>query len=100
MHRDMWTGDHRDGLANKLVRFCEANCFPNYKGSAVQTPTVTLYINGENLITGVLNSAKVDWSGPIGLDGFYLELKLILDITEVSKEALNFNTVKAKGLIG
>lgn len=99
MHRDMWTGDHRDGLANKLVRYCESNCFPDYNGSAVNAPTVTLYMNGENLITGVLNSVKVDWSGPLGLDGFYLELKLTLDITEVSKEPLNYNTVKAKGLI-
>ena len=99
MHRDMWTGDHRDGLANKLIRYCEANCFPDYNGSAVIPPTVTLYINGENLITGVLNSVKLDWSGPLGLDGFYLELKLTLDITEVSKEPLNYNSVKSKGLI-
>lgn len=100
MHRDMWTGDHRDGLANKLIRYCEANCFPEYNGSAVNVPTVTLYVNGESLITGVLNSVKVDWSGPLGLDGFYLELKLTLDITEVSKTPLNYTTVKAKGLIG
>lgn len=100
MHRDMWTGDHRDGLANKLIRYCEANCFPDYNGSAVNAPLVTLYMNGENLITGVLNSVKVEWSGPLGLDGFYLEFKLALDITEVSKEPLNYNTVKRKGLIG
>lgn len=100
MHRDMWTGDHRDGLANKLIRYCEANCFPDYNGSAVNAPLVTLYMNGENLITGVLNSVKVDWSGPLGLDGFYLEFKLTLDITEVSKEPLNYTSVRNKGLIG
>ncbi len=26
-HRDMWTGDHRDGMANKLIRGCQANCY-------------------------------------------------------------------------
>lgn len=99
MHRDMWTGDHRDGLANELVRFCEANCFPNYAGSSVIAPKVTLYINGDNLITGVMTSCKADWSGPLGLDGYYLELKLTLDITEVSPEPLNYQTVLNKGLI-
>jgi len=98
MHRDMWSGDHRDGLANKLVRFCEANCFPEYQGSAVITPTVTLYLNGNNLITGVMTSCKADWGGPIGLDGHWLELTLSLEITEVSPEALNYNTVMNKGL--
>lgn len=99
MHRDMWTGDHRDGLANKLVRFCEANCFPRYEGSAVYTSRVSLYINGKNLITGILTSCKADWSGPIGLDGFYLELTLSLEITEVSAYPLNYDTVMNKGLI-
>ena len=98
MHRDMWSGDHRDGLANQLVRFCEANCFPRYQGSAVITPTVTLYINGNNLITGVMTSCKTDWSGPLGLDGHWLELKLTLEITEVSPEPLNYDTVMHKGL--
>ena len=36
-HRDMWTGDHRDGKANELVRFCMANCYPEYNGSAVNS---------------------------------------------------------------
>ena len=99
MHRDMWTGDHRDGLANELVRFCEANCFPEYAGSSVIAPKVTLYLNGDNLITGVMTSCKVDWSGPLGLDGFYLVLKLTLEITEVSPEPLDYQTVYNKGLI-
>jgi len=99
MHRDMWTGDHRDGLANALVRFCEANCFPEYSGSAVNVPTVTLLLNGEKLISGIMNSCKVDWSGPLGLDGFYLELKLTLEITEISDAPLNYTTVMQKGLI-
>ena len=99
MHRDMWTGDHRDGRANKLVRFCEANCFPRYSGSSVIAPTVTLYLNGDNLITGVMTSCKVDWSGPLGLDGFYLVLKLTIEITEVSPDALSYDTISKKGLI-
>lgn len=99
MHRDMWTGDHRDGLANELVRFCEANCFPDYAGSSVIAPKVTLYLNGDNLITGVMTSCKADWSGPLGLDEFYLELKLTLEITEVAPEPLNYQTVFNKGLI-
>lgn len=99
MHRDMWSGDHRDGLANELVRFCEANCFPRYQGSTVRVPKVTLYLNGNNLITGILNSCKVDWSGPLGLDGFYLNLKLTLDIVQVSPEPLNYDTVAHKGLM-
>lgn len=99
MHRDMWTGDHRDGLANKLIRFCEANCFPDYNGSAVNVPRVTLFINSKNLITGVMTSCKVDWEGPIGLDGWWLECTLHLEITEASPVALNYTTVLNKGLI-
>lgn len=99
MHRDMWTGDHRDGLANKLIRYCEANCFPDYNGSAVNVSTVTLYLNGQNLITGVMNSCKVDWKPPFGLDGHYLEFTLTIEITEVSKTTLNYTTVKNKGLV-
>lgn len=98
MHRDMWSGDHRDGCANDLIRFCEANCFPSYDGAMVNTPTVTLYLNGNSHITGVLTSCKVDWDGPIGLDGFYLHFTLTLEITEVSKQPLNYNTVRTKGL--
>ncbi len=99
-HRDMWTGDHRDGGANKLIRFCEANCYPKYTGSAVHTATVTLYIKGKALITGVLTEVQTEWSGPLGLDGWYLECKLTLNITEVSPQALNYDVVKNKPLIG
>lgn len=99
-HRDMWTGDHRDGCANDLIRGCEANCYPQYNGSLVNVPIVTIYIHGTRLITGVMTSCKPHWSGPIGLDGFYLMCKLSITITEVSPEALNFDTVRSKGLIG
>lgn len=99
-HRDMWTGDHRDGKANELIRACEANCYPEYKGSAVYTSTVTFYVGGSPLITGVLTDVNVDWSGPIGLDDWYLECKLSISITEVSDEPLNFYSVKSKPLIG
>jgi hypothetical protein len=99
MHRDMWTGNHADGCANDLIRACEANCYPEYNGSTVNAPKVTLYINGVNHITGILNSCKVDWGGPIGNDGFYLEVTLTLDITEISPKPLNYSTVRSKGLI-
>lgn len=100
MHRDMWTGDHRDGKCNELIRFCEANCYPEYKGSAVNTSTVTLYIAGKELITGVLTDVSTTWDGPIGLDGWYLHCKLRLDITEVSTHPLNYSSVRSKDIIG
>lgn len=98
-HRDMWTGDHRDGKANELIRACQANCFPEYDGSLVNVSTVTLYIHGRNLITGVMTSCKPSWDKPIGLDGFYLMCELSISITEVSPEALNYSSVKSKELI-
>lgn len=98
-HRDMWTGDHRDGNANALIRACQANCFPEYNGSLVNVPIVTLYIHGDNFITGVMTDCKVRWEGPIGLDGYYLKCTLSFTIEEVSPEPLNYTTVKNKGLI-
>lgn len=99
-HRDMWTGDHTDGKANELIRFCEANCYPEYLGSAVNTSLVTLYISGVSHITGILTSVSPKWSGPLGSDGWYLVCELELSITEVSQTALDYATVKKKGLIG
>lgn len=99
MHRDMWTGDHRDGKCNQLIRFCEACCYPEYNGSAVNTTRVTLYIKGQPLISGILHRADTAWSGPIGLDGFYLECELTLEISEISDTPLSYQTVKQKGLI-
>lgn len=98
-HRDMWTGDHRDGYANKLIRSCQANCYPRYDGSLVNTALVTMYIHDQNYITGIMTDCKVQWKGPIGLDGFYLECTLSLTIREVSPQELNYTTVKNKGLI-
>lgn len=100
MHRDMWTGDHRDGKCNELIRFCEANCYPEYSGSLVNTSLVTLYIKGKALITGVMTEVSTSWDGPIGLDGYYLHCVLQISITEVSQQALNYSTVKNKSLIG
>ena len=99
LHRDMWNGDHTQGGANKLIRFCMANCYPEYVGSAVNTSTVTLYVKGQSLISGILTDVSVDWDGPIGRDGWYLHFKLTLNITEVSTQPLNFNTVRNKPLI-
>lgn len=100
MHRDMWTGDHRDGKCAELVRFCQANCYPMFKGAAVQTAIVTLYIAGKPLISGIMTSVKTKYEGPIGLDDFPLVCTLDITITEVSQEALNYTKVAEKGLIG
>ena len=97
-HRDIW-GDHRDGNANNLIRGCKANCFPDYNGALVNAPLVTLYIHGENFITGIMTDCKVSWDKPIGLDGFYLKCDLSLTIREVSQEKLNYTTVRNKRLI-
>lgn len=100
LHRDFWTGDHTDGNAERLIRFCEANCYPEYNGSSVIAPTVSMYINGSNIITGVMTETHTDWKGPIGTDGFYLEFNLSFTIVEVSPVVLNYSTVMKKGLIG
>lgn len=100
MHRDMWSGDHRDGKCQELVRFCQAQCYPRYRGAAVIVPTVTIYIEGQTYIQGVMTSVKPHWEGPIGLDGWYLVCHLELSITEVSQVPLNYDTVMNGGLIG
>ena len=99
-HRDMWTGDHRDGKANQLIRYCQAQCYPDYRGSAVVAPTVSLYVAGNRLISGIVTSVNTSWTGPIGLDGWYLECTLDLSITEIATEPLNYNVVRNKPLIG
>lgn len=99
-HRDMWSGDHRDGKANELIRFCKANCYPEYNGSAVNTSTVSLYIDGVNHVTGIITKVEDRWSGPIGQDGFYLYCELTIDITEVSTTPLSYQSEMSKGLIG
>lgn len=100
MHRDMWSGNHLDGQANKLIRFCEANTFPRYSGSAVLAPRVRLYIDGSLFISGTLISTNTTWSGPLGQDNWYLEFELTLSIQEVAETALNIDVVKDLGLIG
>lgn len=100
LHRDLWTGDRNDGNANKLIRYCESNCFPDYSGSAVNMPQVSLYISGRNYITGVMTSCEVNWTGPLAPDGFYLEFTLTFTIIEVSPSRLNYKTMRQKGLIG
>lgn len=100
MHRDMWTGDHSDGKCNELIRTCEAQCYAKYQGSSVQTPIVSLYIAGKELITGIMLSTKTSWSGPILNDGWYAEVTLSISITEVSRYALSYDVIKSKGVIG
>lgn len=100
-HRDMWTGDHGDGKANELIRFCMANCYPEYNGSAVNSSLVTLYMNGQTLIRGILTDVNVTWDGPLGCrDNFYLVCKLQLSIVEVSDKPLNYWSIMNKPLIG
>ena len=99
-HRDMWSGDHRDGKANELIRFCQAHCYPKYTGSAVNVGLVSLLVAGSVLIRGVITNVDTTWDGPLGLDGWYLHCKLVLNITEVSNDALNFDVVKNKSVIG
>ena len=99
MHRDMWTGDHRDGKCNDLLRFCEANCYARYSGASVITPIVTFYIKGRAYISGIMTEAKPHFYGPIGLDNFPLAVDLSISITEVSKTPLSFDAIRKKGLI-
>ena len=100
LHRDMWSGDHNDGKANELQRFCKACCYARYDGSTVLSDIVSLYIHGQNLITGIMTSFEVNWSGPILDDGYYAVMEISIGITEVSKSALNFDSVRSQPLIG
>jgi len=100
LHRDMWTGNHLDGNANRLIRFCESNTFPDYQGSAVLAPFIRFYIDGSLFISGVLTGTNVSWTGPLGQDNWYLEFTLTLNIQEVSETALNIKSVRNFGLKG
>lgn len=100
LHRDMWSADHNDGLANDLIRFCEAQCYPRFSGSAVIPPMVTLYIHGSPFITGIMTDQSTKWFGPILDDGWYGAFTLSLTITEVSSQALNYDVVRSFPLIG
>lgn len=100
LHRDMWNGDHNDGSANNLIRFCEAQLYPRYNGSAVITSTVTLYIHGRPYISGFISDVSVNWTGPILDDGFYGAFDLSLSFTEIASQALNYDTIRNFPLIG
>lgn len=100
LHRDMWSGDHVDGKANELIRFCESCCYPEYNGAAVYTDIVTLYVNGQTLISGIVTDVSVKWSGPLLSDGWYAAFSLELTITEVSPYPLTNSSVRQKSLIG
>lgn len=99
-HRDMWTGDHRDGKANELIRFCEANCYPEYNGSAVNTSIVTLYIHGTAFIRGIMTGVGTHFEGPYGLDGMPLYCELTLTITEVASSPLSYSSVRNMNIVG
>lgn len=100
LHRDMWSGNHLDGKANELIRFCEANTFPRYTGSTVDASRFSVYIDGSLFISGVLTQTRVNWTGPIGLDGWYLEFEITLSLQEVAPTSLSIDTVRNFGLIG
>lgn len=100
LHRDMWSGDHTDGKANDLIRFCQANCYPEFNGSAVNVSQVTLYIVGQTYISGILTDVTVKWDGPILSDGWYAHFELELSFTEISPQALTYTSVRNMPLIG
>lgn len=99
-HRQMWTGNEEDGKANELIRFCEACLYPEYQGSAVNTSSVRLYVEGNVLISGIMTDVVVNWDGPIGRDGWYLECTMELTITEVAEQRLSHDVIKNFKLIG
>ena len=100
LHRQMWTGNEKDGKANELIRFIQASVYPKYSGSTVNTDACTLYVKGYPYVTGIVSNVDVEWSGPIGSDGLYLEVNLSVAFTEVATRALNYNVVKSLPLIG
>lgn len=100
IHRDMWSGDHNDGKANELIRFCQACNYPEYNGSAVYSDIVTLYIHGSSYISGIMTDCSVKWDGPILDDGWYAHFVIDFTITEISQIALNNSSVRSKPLIG
>lgn len=100
VHRDMWTGDHRDGKCNQLIRFLQSQCYPKYSGSLVDTSIVKLYVKGNVLISGIMQDVKDSWAGPIGLDGWYLECTITVTITEVAESLINHDTQLQKPVIG
>lgn len=100
-HRHMWSGTTSDGMANKLIRFCQSCLYPQYNGSAVNTPTVTLYVHGDVLIHGVMTSVNDSWSGPLLEDGWYAMCNLEIEITEISEFPLSYDSVRnIKSIIG
>lgn len=100
LHRQMWTGDETDGQANHMIRFIQASTYPQYQGSSVNSDISTLYIKGSPFIRGIVTGVDVEWTGPIGSDGFYLEFNLTINFIEVSNKALNYDVMKSMPLIG
>lgn len=100
LHRQMWTGDETDGKANDMIRFIQASTYAKYNGSLVNNDLCTLYIKGLPYIRGIVTGVEVEWTGPIGQDGFYLEFNLSITFVEVSSRELNYETVKSLPLIG
>lgn len=94
MHRDMWSGNHLDGRCFDLVSFCKAQCYPDYNGAAVSSANNVMYIAGKSDLAGFVTNVQEEWGGPLGQDGWYLELTLKVSMTEVSKSPLNYTSVR------
>lgn len=100
LHRQMWSGDETDGRANDMIRFIQASTYAQYNGSVVNSDVCTLYIKGLPYVRGIVTNVEVEWTGPIGIDGFYLEFNMAVTFVEVSSQELNYDTVKSLPLIG
>ena len=100
IHRQMWSGDELDGEANRMIRFIQASLYPRYRGSNVNSDTVTLYISGKPYITGILTNCEISWKGPIGRDMMQLAFDMTIEIQEVSPMALNYDSVRRLPMIG
>lgn len=96
MHRDMWSGNHNDGRCYDLVNFCKAQLYAKYNGAAVHTANCIMYIAGKVHLAGIVTNVEEEWGGPIGHDGWYLELTLRISMTEVSQSELNYDSVRNK----
>jgi len=95
MHRDMWSGNHHDGKCYELIQYCKANCYAEFRGAAVHTAIVTLYIASRVEIRGIMTACNVHWFGPIGQDGQHLACKMSITIVEVAEYPLNYARVRA-----
>ena len=99
-HRQMWTGNEADGKSNELIRFCQAQCYMNFIGSAIRCPQVTLYIGGSSVIHGIVTDVTANWDGPLLSDNWYAHCELSISITEIAEQTLTYDAVRSLPTIG